>query len=151
MVGGGNLDAESLRILGERNPGDVIFTGEVSESDKCRYFATADIFCAPATGQESFGIVLLEAMAARKPIIATSIEGYSSVITNGIDGILVPPKNDSALADAIKSLLNTPKLLDTISNNGHKKVEQFQWNKIARSIMDMYIACLNSKVSAKNE
>ena len=151
IVGPGKPDQDSQRIINEGNLKDVIFVGPVSDEDKIRYYKTADIFCSPATGQESFGIVLLEAMAARKPIIATSIEGYSSVITNGIDGILVPPKNDYALADAIKSLLNTPKLLDTISNNGHKKVEQFQWNKIAKSIMDMYISCLNSKVNARNE
>ena len=151
IVGPGKPDQDSQRIISERNLKNIIFVGLVSDEDKIRYYKTADIFCSPATGQESFGIVLLEAMAARKPIIATSIEGYSSVITNGIDGILVPPKDDYALADAIKSLLNTPKLLDTISNNGHKTAEQFQWNKVARSVMDMYISCLNSKVNASNE
>ena len=74
------MDAESQRIIGSRNPSDIVLAGEVSESDKARYYSTADIFCAPATGQESFGIVLLEAMAAGATIAASRIDGFSNVI-----------------------------------------------------------------------
>ncbi|UCD08432.1 MAG: glycosyltransferase family 4 protein, partial [Dehalococcoidales bacterium] len=69
---------------------DLVFTGSIPEEDKPRYFKTADVYCSPATSHESFGIVLLEGMAVGKPVVASHIDGYSSVITHGQDGLLVP-------------------------------------------------------------
>ena len=140
VAGGGEPDADSLRILSERNLQDVVFLGRVSDEDKFRYYKTADIYCAPATGRESFGIVLLEAMAAGTPIVASGIEGYSSVITHGREGLLVPPKDEEALADALATLLKDATLRRRLATAGTMNVQEYRWERVARRVMDCYDA-----------
>ena len=140
VAGGGEPDADSLRILSERNLQDVVFLGRVSDEDKFRYYKTADIYCAPATGRESFGIVLLEAMAAGAPIVASGIEGYSSVITHGREGLLVPPKDEDALADALATLLKDEALRRRLATAGTMNVQEYRWERVARRVMDCYDA-----------
>ena len=140
VAGGGEPDADSLRILSERNLQDVVFLGRVSDEDKFRYYKTADIYCAPATGRESFGIVLLEAMAAGAPIVASGIEGYSSVITHGREGLLVPPKDEDALADALATLLKDATLRRRLATAGTMNVQEYRWERVARRVMDCYDA-----------
>ncbi len=84
------------------------FIGTVSQADLPRYYASADIFCSPATGSESFGIVLLEAMAVGKPVVASDIEGYANIVSHDKQGILFPPKNSEALAAALSLLVRVP-------------------------------------------
>ena len=69
---------------------DVEFLGRVSDAEKAQLFKTADVFVSPATGRESFGIVLLEAMSAGAPVICSDIHGYRAVVRRERDGILVP-------------------------------------------------------------
>lgn len=140
VAGGGKPDADSLRILSERNLQDVVFLGRVSDEEKFRYYKTADIYCAPATGKESFGIVLLEAMAAGAPIVASGIEGYSSVITHGREGLLVPPKDEDALADALAALLKDAALRRRLGATGAMTVQEYRWERVARRVMDCYDA-----------
>ncbi len=142
VVGPGKPDDESYRIMSERNLQDVVFVGAVSDEEKVRYYKTADLFCSPATGQESFGIVLVEAMAAGTPVVATSIPGYASVITHGKDGLLVPPKDSEALAEAIGTLLKDEGLRSSLAQNGLHRVEDFRWERVARRVMDFYETCM---------
>ena len=138
VVGPGKPDNDSYRIMSERNLKDVEFIGAVSEEDKVKYYKTADIYCSPATGKESFGIVLLEAMAAGKAIVASSIEGYSSVITHDREGLLVEPKNDEALADAIAALLRDPDLRRKLADNGQRKADVYRWDRVGAQVMAYY-------------
>jgi phosphatidylinositol alpha-mannosyltransferase len=122
---------------------DVVFIGHTSYDELPRYYKTADIFCTPATGQESFGIVLLEAMAVGKPIIATNIEGYASVLTNGKEGLLVPPKNDKGLAQALLALMSDESLRWQMGANGMRTAQGYNWEKIARRVFDYYLRILS--------
>ena len=117
---------------------DVVFIGGVRYEELPRYYQAADIFCAPATGKESFGIVLLEAMAMGKPIVATSNDGYASVVTHGEQALLVPPKNIKALADALKRLIGDASMRQRLGANGLKTVQSYDWPLVARRILDYY-------------
>jgi phosphatidyl-myo-inositol alpha-mannosyltransferase len=129
---------------------DVVFVGYTSQEELPRYYQTADIFCAPATGRESFGIVLLEAMAMGKPIVATSIEGYRCVLTSGVEGILVRPKNDKEITKAILRLVANPTMRRKMGDNGRQKAQQYGWKRIARRILDCYTKVLNESRSQKH-
>jgi phosphatidylinositol alpha-mannosyltransferase len=117
---------------------DVVFVGYASYDDLPRYYQTADIFCAPATGSESFGIVLLEAMALAKPIVASNIEGYAGVVSDGVDGVLVPPKDSRSLAQALIPLLNDEARRREMGAEGRAKALRYGWDTIAATILDYY-------------
>jgi len=133
---------------------DVVFRGMVSYDDLPRYYKTADIFCAPATGGESFGIVLLEAMALGKPVVASNIEGYASVITSGKEGLLVEPKNEIALSRALMAVIDDEPLRHRMGERGLLTAREHSWDKIARRIADYYTKILkasNRQVLAESD
>ena len=106
--------------------------------DKVRAFATADIFVSPATGQESFGIVLLEAMAAGKPIVCSDIHGYKGVVRRNEQALLVPPRDSEALAAALAHLLRDPVLRERMGRSGRERAAQFGWENITAKVEDYY-------------
>ena len=116
----------------------MVFLGAVSAEDKARYYKSADIYCSPATGRESFGIVLLEAMAAGTAVVASDIEGYSSVLNNGSDGLLVRPKDEAQLSAALNMLLTQPDYRNRLAATARKKVERFRWEEVAGEVLDHY-------------
>ncbi len=122
---------------------DVVFAGYVSDDELPRYYKTADIYCAPATGGESFGIVLLEAMAVGKPIIASNIEGYANVVAHNVEGLLVPPKDGGKLAQALISLLSDKSLRQQMGDRGRVKAQDYSWEHIAQRVLDYYMRVLS--------
>jgi phosphatidylinositol alpha-mannosyltransferase len=138
VVGPGNPEPEAYRFIAERSIEDVVFLGPVSYQDLPRYFQVADIFCSPATGKESFGIVLLEAMAAGKPIVASDIEGYSSVMTHGREGLMVPPRDEEALQASLETLLEDPSLREEMGSRGSQTALQYDWEKVTAQIIEYY-------------
>ena len=142
VVGPGNLDRDSHSILSARNPGDVVLVGGVSYQDLPRYYASADIYCSPATGQESFGIVLLEAMACGKPIVASAIEGYMGIVRDGEQGLLFPRKDAQALANALATLVESPEHARRLGETGRQMVEQYRWKVVARQVESYYYDCI---------
>lgn len=117
---------------------DVVFAGYASDEDLPRYYKTADVFCAPATGRESQGAILLEGMAAGKPVVASNIPGYASVVTDGEDGRLVPPRNYRELAKALLTLVNDESLRQQMGARGQVKSREYSWEIIAGKILDCY-------------
>ena len=124
---------------------DVVFVGYASAEDLPRYYRTCDLFCAPSTGFESFGIVLLEAMAAGKPIVASNIAGYHNVLQDGAEGLLVEPKDEKALAEAIIRLLKDSELRQRMGERGRAKAPSYSWDKIAQRVLDYYQELLERK------
>ena len=132
------------RFLNEHNVGDVHFTGYVSKADLARHYRTCDVFCAPSTGGESFGIVLLEAMASGKPIVASDIEGYRAVLHHGREGLLVPPKDDEAFAEAVKQLLRNREMAAEMGRVGAAEARQYSWEKVSQRVLNYYRAVLHT-------
>ena len=130
---------------------DVIFVGGVSPTELIRYYQSAHIFCSPATGKESFGIVLLEAMATGKPIVASRIGGYSFLLKDGHQGLLVPPNDGPALADALSVLIKNPELRHDMGERGLQSVQQYSWTRVAHRIMQYYLEVirLQNRAEAK--
>ncbi len=124
---------------------DVVFVGQVSYEDVPRYDLTADVFCVPATGHESQGIILIEAMATGRPIVATSIEGYETVVRSGEEGLLVPPKDSRSLAEALIRLLTDEPLRRAMGAKGLQRAREFSWDEIAVRIVDYYCEVLNRR------
>lgn len=117
---------------------NVVFVGPVTKQGLANYYATCDVFCAPSTGRESFGIVLLEAMASSKPVVATNIRGYSAVVRHGIDGLLVQRKNPEALAIALVHLLADEKMREEFGLAGRRRAEEYSWPVVAKRVLETY-------------
>ncbi len=138
VVGSGPLLDDYRALVESHRLQNVIFTGFVSSEELPRYYRSCDIFCAPSTGQESFGIVLLEAMASGKPIVASDIPGYHFVVNHGVEGFLVPPKDEQALALSLVRLLSDADLRARMGQAGQRRAEEFAWEKVAGRVLAFY-------------
>jgi phosphatidylinositol alpha-mannosyltransferase len=138
LVGGGPQEREARRYVATRRLGGVEFLGRVSDDEKVQLFRTADVYCSPATGRESFGIVLLEAMAAGAPIVASDIHGYKGVVRRGREALLVPPREPKELATAIERLIVEAPLAAEMSANGIQRAAEFSWPRVTAKVDDYY-------------
>ena len=138
VVGGGPQEREARRYVATRRLIGVEFLGRVSDDEKTQLFRTADVFVSPATGRESFGIVLLEAMAAGAPIVASDIHGYKGVVRRGREGLLVPPREPKQFAASIARLLRDKELAGEMSAAGMIRAEEFSWPRVAAKVDDYY-------------
>jgi len=116
----------------------VRFLGHVPSSDLPRWYATGDVFVSPASRNESFGIVLIEAMASGRAVVASDIPGYRSVITPGENAVAVPPGDVAALADAIAVLALDPERRRQLGCKGHERAQEFSWPRVTDRIEAIY-------------
>jgi phosphatidyl-myo-inositol alpha-mannosyltransferase len=138
VVGSGPQEREARRYVMTRRLGGVEFLGRVSDDEKAQLFRTADIYVSPATGAESFGIVLLEAMAAGTPIVCSDIHGYKGVVRRRREGLLVPPRKPQLIATAIAELLEDDQLREQIAANGRLRAEEFSWERVTAKVDEYY-------------
>jgi phosphatidylinositol alpha-mannosyltransferase len=139
VVGGdGGLRTACERYVEREGLADVVFTGYVPDELTPRYFKTGHIYCAPNTGGESLGIVLLEAMAAGAPIVASGIEGFADVVTGGRDGILFPPGDSEGLSQALKRLLSDQTMRERIGKQAAKSAQKYDWNLMSGQVLSYY-------------
>jgi len=139
IIGPGNLDKQSMKLIKSINSADIVCTGAITDQyEKRMYYQTADLFCAPNTGNESFGIVLAEAMACGIPVVASNINGFKNVIEHGKNGFLFEPNSVSSIYNYIELLITNNDLRNTIAENGQLKVKEFNWNKLVDKILDCY-------------
>lgn len=128
-----------LKFVQDRRLADVECIGQVSDDALPAFYQTADIFCAPSIDFESFGIVLLEAMAAGTPVVASDIPGYRGVMQSGQQGLLVEPGNPTVLAAALISLLLNPQRRREMGQAGQARAALFDWEMITDQIANFYM------------
>ncbi len=116
----------------------VKFAGFVSPADLPGYYRAADIYCSPATGGESFGIVLLEAMASGTPVITSDIAGYRDVLTNDREGLLVPARSSRHLAEAIITVAKDPARRKRMGEIGRHTALKYDWRAVTNRIEAVY-------------
>ncbi len=117
---------------------EIVWVGRVPPEELPRYYATADVFCSPAVSQESFGIVLLEAMAAGSAVVASDIPGYRAVVEDGVDGLLVAPRDPASIARAVLRLASDGSLRAKFAGAGRAKALRHDWPIIASRIEAIY-------------
>lgn len=146
VVGPG--EAVRARAIAERcGAQNVEVIGEVSTDELPGYYAACDIACAPSTGGESFGMVLLEAMASGTPLVATAIPGYAAVATHDRDALLVPPGDPAALAGALLRALEDAELRGRLRAAGLATAAGYDWPLVAQRILAVYETALRRRAT----
>lgn len=137
IAGPGN----AKEVLAEVSPdvrSQVEILGELNEDDKARYFHSIDVFCAPNTGGESFGIIVTEAMSAGAPILASDIQPFRDVLAEGKAGMLYRNREPADLADKALKLLADPAARRRYSRAAQSAVQEYDWSNIAMEILEVY-------------
>ncbi len=146
IVGDGPLKEKCLDFVKQKNLKEVYFEGEKEDREIPKYFNACDIFCSPAIFGESFGIVLLEAMASKKPATGFANEGYKELM-EGKPGarFLAKPKDFKGLAKKMETLIKSEKLRKRMGEWGLKEAQKYSWPRIVDQALDFYKHCGKKK------
>jgi phosphatidylinositol alpha-mannosyltransferase len=134
-VAGEGPQTEALRRLGVP---DVEWLGPVTEPDKARRLRAATVACFPSVEGESFGVVLLEAMAAGAAVVASNLTGYRDVARAGEEAVLVEPDDPAALRAALRRVLDDPGLRQRLAAGGARRAEEFSFGHLAERLIPIY-------------
>jgi phosphatidylinositol alpha-mannosyltransferase len=143
----GRGDEDELRGDAGDLAGHLKFLGQVSDAEKAAALRSADVYCAPNTGGESFGIVLVEAMAAGTPVVASNLDAFRRVLVDGEAGWLAPVEDSGALAEALIAVLGDAELRARYVKAGTAAVHRYDWSVVAGEIMMVYETVAGSGIS----
>lgn len=138
----GRGEADSLHELIEKHPDSVQLLGEITDEDKASLLAGATAYVAPQTGGESFGIVLVEAMAAKTLVIASDIAAFEAVLDQGRAGDLFPVGDSTALAKTISAAIADPTRTERLANLGAERAQIYDWQTVTDRLLAIYDAVL---------
>jgi phosphatidylinositol alpha-mannosyltransferase len=135
----GRGDADEVReLIGDDLRAHVGLLGELSEEDKAAFFRSVDVYCAPNLLGESFGVVLIEALAAGAPVVASDLDAFARVLEDGAAGVLVRRGDPAALARALRELLADPVRRAKFSTGGARAAAGYDWRVVAQRILAVY-------------
>ncbi|MEX0990054.1 MAG: glycosyltransferase family 4 protein [Actinomycetota bacterium] len=144
VVAGDGPDRSAVETLGSDVRSRVSMLGHVPNAELPSVTAACDAFVGSSVGGESFGVVLVEAMAAGLPVVASRIPGYDEVISDGVDGLLVGPRDPAATAEALARVLGEPSLSARLAAAGKRRAASFSWEVIAGHL----VACYEEAITA---
>jgi phosphatidylinositol alpha-mannosyltransferase len=153
LVVAGRGDQQEVReALPSVLAGRVELLGQVSEAEKAALLTSVDVYCAPNTGQESFGIILLEAMAAGTAVVASDLDVFRRVLGDGRAGVLFGTGDAEALAAALVRVLDDPGLRAELIAHGKQAVAPFDWQLVATQVLRVYeLAIAGSGTSGNSQ
>jgi phosphatidylinositol alpha-mannosyltransferase len=122
----------------------VEFLGLVSEADKARMLRSVDVYVAPNTGGESFGMILTEAMAAGAPIVASDLDAFRRVLAGGSAGALFPVGDAEALTRTLDALLDDAARRSALTECAHEVVRAFDWPSVANRVLEVYATAIEA-------
>ena len=138
LVAGSGDEDDLMADAGEALAQRIVLLGRVSDEDKARMLRSVDVYCAPNTGGESFGIILTEAMSAGTAVVASDLEAFEAVLGRGSAGALTPVGDAAALGAAIRALLADPAHRAELSSRGSAVVAAYDWSTVARTVIKVY-------------
>ncbi|WTW93240.1 glycosyltransferase family 4 protein [Streptomycetaceae bacterium NBC_01309] len=138
LVAGRGDTEEAAEGLPDAVRDQVTFLGMVSDADKARLLRSVDVYVAPNTGGESFGIILVEALSAGAPVLASDLDAFRQVLDGGRAGELFPVEDSAALADAAVGLLRDPERRTALRETGLRHVRRYDWETVGADILGVY-------------
>ena len=128
----------------------ISWLGRIDDAEKFGRLRGASVFCAPSLHGESFGVVLIEAMAARTPVVASALDGYRNVATDGVDALLVEPGDATALASALARALTDKALAARLRTAGAERAEDFSMTKLVAEYVGIYREVVDRRLSSRS-
>jgi phosphatidylinositol alpha-mannosyltransferase len=138
VVVGDGPERSATDVLPPEVRARVTMLGSVQNVDLPPFERACDVYLGTSIGGESFGIVLVEAMAAGLPVVASDVPGYDEVVTDGVEGLLVPPRDPVALVAAVKTILDDPSLAERFAGAGRARAAAFDWSLVGARLEELY-------------